>query len=193
MGKKSKVKSESVKVVNYRELVEKRYETFGEDIAFKYKEKSEIKEISYQQFVQDIKAIAEVILDSDVKRVAVIGNNRYEWCVTYLGVTTAGRVIVPLDKALTDKEIEKLLKRSGADAVVYEEKYEKAVKREGFDEGYDKGLNAERKNGIRQLISALREMQADHPISDEEITQKLMSKYSLTLEETENFLKQYGK
>ena len=73
------------------------------------------------------------------------------------------------------------------------EKYEKAVKREGFDEGYDKGLNAERKNGIRQLISALREMQADHPISDEEITQKLMSKYSLTLEETENFLKQYGK
>ena len=134
MGKKSKVKSESVKVVNYRELVEKRYETFGEDIAFKYKEKSEIKEISYQQFVQDIKAIAEVILDSDVKRVAVIGNNRYEWCVTYLGVTTAGRVIVPLDKALTDKEIEKLLKRSGADAVVYEEKYEKAVE-EAINQG----------------------------------------------------------
>ena len=127
MGKKSKVKSESIKVVNYRELVEKRYETFGEDIAFKYKEKGEIKEISYHQFVQDIKAIAEVVLDSDVKRVAVIGNNRYEWCVTYLGVTTAGRVIVPLDKALTDKEIEKLLKRSGADTVVYEEKYENAV------------------------------------------------------------------
>ena len=44
-----------------------------------------------------------------------------------MGVTTAGRIIVPLDKALTDKEIEKLLKRSEVDCVVYDEKYQNAV------------------------------------------------------------------
>lgn len=125
MGKKSKKYYEEVS--NFRELV-KRYETFEEDnVAFKYKKNKEIHEITYKQFVKDIKKVAEKVLDSDVKRVAVIGNNRYEWVITYLGVTTAGRVIVPLDKALTDKEIEKLLQRSGADAIVYDEKYENAV------------------------------------------------------------------
>lgn len=59
------------------------------------------------------------------KKVAVIGNNRYEWCVTYLTVTTSNMVIVPLDKALPDAEIKSLIKRSKADAVVYENKYSK--------------------------------------------------------------------
>ena len=134
MGKKSEKKYYE-EVSNFRQLV-KRYESFGENIAFKYKQNKEIKEITYQKFVEDIKKVAEKVLDSDAKRVAVIGNNRYEWVITYLGVTTAGRVIVPLDKALTDKEIEKLLKRSEVDVVVYDEKYQNAV-----DEAIEEGCN----------------------------------------------------
>ena len=130
--KESQVKE---KISNYRELVE-RYETFGDNIVFKYKKDGEIKEITYSKYVEDIKKVAEKILDSDINRVAVIGNNRYEWCITYLGVTTAGKVIVPLDKALTDKEIEKLLKRSEVEAVVYEEKYDNAI-----NEAINQGCN----------------------------------------------------
>ena len=126
-------------VTNFRELV-KRYENFEELTAFKYKEKGEIKEISYKKFVEDIKKVAEKVIASDAKRVAVIGNNRYEWVVTYLGVTTAGKVIVPLDKALTNKEIEKLLKRSEVDVVVYDEKYEEAI-----DEAIAEGCNIKHK------------------------------------------------
>ena len=134
MGKKSEKKYYD-EVSNFRELV-KRYESFGEGIAFKFKQNKELKEITYKQFVKDIKKIAEKVLDTDVKRVAVIGNNRYEWAITYLGVTTAGKIIVPLDKALTDKEIEKLLKRSEVDVVVYDEKYQNAV-----DEAIRAGCN----------------------------------------------------
>lgn len=134
MGKKPKTKYHE-EISNFRELV-KKYEGYGENIAFKYKKNGKIEEITYNQYVQDIKKVAEKVISSDVKRVAVIGNNRYEWCITYLGVTTAGRVIVPLDKALTDKEIEKLLKRSEADAIVYEEKYQTAV-----DEAIKQGCN----------------------------------------------------
>ena len=132
MGSKIKFSEE---ISNFRELV-KRYEKFGDNIAFKYKKDGQIKEITYKQFVSDIKKVAEKVLDSDVKRVAVIGNNRYEWVITYLGVVTAGRIIVPLDNALTDKEIEKLLQRSEVDAIVYDEKYEKAV-----DEAIAQGCN----------------------------------------------------
>ena len=84
-------------IKNFRELV-KRYEKFGDKVAFKYKQARGSK-----------------------------GNNSYEWCVTYLGTETAGKIIVPLDKALTDIEIEKLLKRSEVDVVVYEKKYNDAI------------------------------------------------------------------
>lgn len=131
MGKKKYL----AEVSNFRELV-KRYEEYGENIAFKFKKDGNLEEIAYKKFVEDIKKVAEKVISSDVKRVAVIGNNRYEWCTTYLGVTTAGRIIVPLDKALTDKEIEKLLKRSEADAIVYDEKYQTAV-----DEAVAQGCN----------------------------------------------------
>lgn len=131
MGKKDYLKE----ISNFRELVE-RYESFGDNIAFKYKKNKEIQEITYRKFVEDIKKVAEVVLDSNIERVALIGNNRYEWCVTYLGVTSAGKIIVPLDKALTNIEIEKLLQRSKADVIVYDEKYQEAV-----DEAIEKGCN----------------------------------------------------
>ena len=87
----------------------------------------EVKEITYKKFAEDIKAMAEALISINAKRIAVIGNNSYEWCVTYLGTETAGKIIVPLDKALTDIEIEKLLKRSEVDVVVYEKKYNDAI------------------------------------------------------------------
>lgn len=138
MGKKAKKYYDEVS--NFRELV-KRYETFDDNsIAFKYKKDKKIHAITYKQFVEDIKKVAEKVIDSDARRVAVIGNNRYEWVITYLGVTTAGKIIVPLDKALTDKEIEKLLQRSEADVVVYDEKYQNAV-----DEAITQGCNIKHK------------------------------------------------
>ena len=152
-------------VFNFRELV-KRYEDYGDNIAFKFKKDGNLVEITYKKFIEDIKKVAEKVISSDVKRVAVIGNNRYEWCTTYLGVTTAGSVIVPLDKALTDKEIEKLLKRSGADAIVYDEKYENAV-----DEAIAEGCNIKYK------------------ICMDNIEKEGVLKYEKMLEDGENIIK----
>ena len=161
MGKKKYL----AEISNFRELV-KRYEEYGDNVAFKFKKDGNLEEITYKKFVEDIKKVAEKVISSDVKRVAVIGNNRYEWCTTYLGVTTAGRVIVPLDKALTDKEIEKLLKRSNADAIVYDEKYQNAV-----DEAIAEGCNIKYK------------------ICMDNIEKEGVLKYAKMLEDGENIIK----
>ena len=161
MGKKKYL----AEISNFRELV-KRYEEYGDNIAFKFKKDGNLEEITYKKFVEDIKKVAEKVISSDVKRVAVIGNNRYEWCTTYLGVTTAGRVIIPLDKALTDKEIEKLLKRSNADAIVYDEKYQNAV-----DEAIAEGCNIKYK------------------ICMDNIEKEDVLKYAKMLEDGENIIK----
>ena len=161
MGKKKYL----AEISNFRELV-KKYEEYGDNIAFKFKKDGNLEEITYKKFVEDIKKVAEKVISSDVKRVAVIGNNRYEWCTTYLGVTTAGRVIVPLDKALTDKEIERLLKRSNADAIVYDEKYQNAV-----DEAIAEGCNIKYK------------------ICMDNIEKEGVLKYAKMLEDGENIIK----
>ena len=122
-------------ISNFKEYIE-RIKKFKKNIAFKYKENDQIKEITYEQYINDIKALGTALIDLDAKKVVVIGNNSYKWCTTYLATTTAGKVIVPIDKALTDVEIGNLIKRSEADTIVYEKKYQKAI-----DEVIKQGCN----------------------------------------------------
>ena len=104
---------------------------YAKNIAYKYKKNPEEKPVKYvekkySQVVKDVKALATALLDMGFKgkRVALIGENRYEWVISYLAVTCGGMVIAPLDKALPDKEITSLIKRSEVDAVIYEKKHQ---------------------------------------------------------------------
>lgn len=124
------------KINNYREMVEYAYKNYKDNVAYKYKKSIEDKtpkyvEKKYGEVVKDIKALATALLSLGLKgkRVALIGDNRYEWCISYLAVTCGGMVIAPLDKALPDKEITSLIKRSEVDAVIYEKKHEELFKK----------------------------------------------------------------
>ena len=118
------------KVSNYRELVEQSNALYSDNVAYKYKKDYTAKEPeyitkTYGQTVSDIKAFSTALLNLGLrgKKVVLIGGNRYEWCVSYLGVTCGDMVIVPLDRALPDNEIETLVRRSEAEVVVFAEKF----------------------------------------------------------------------
>lgn len=116
----------SRKINNFRELVFYSVKHYSDNIAYKYKSTPKSKEIikkTYKEAGEDIKAFGTAMLNRNNKKIAVIGENRYEWCMTYLGVTTSGLIIVPLDKLLPENEIENLIKRSEADTVVCDKKY----------------------------------------------------------------------
>lgn len=57
------------------------------------------------------------------KRIAIISENRYEWCVAYLATVCGTGLVVPLDKSLPENEIRSLVERSEVDAIIYSEKY----------------------------------------------------------------------
>ena len=59
------------------------------------------------------------------KRIAVIGENRYEWEIAYLAIATGTGVVVPLDKSLPENELRNLIERSGVEAIFYTQKYVK--------------------------------------------------------------------
>ena len=119
---------DAVKMKDFRELVNRYSTLYSEQIAFEYKETPNSQEhikITYAQFADDIKSLGTALLNMGLseKKVAIIGPNRYEWCTSYLAITTSNMIVVPLDRALPANEIEDLIIRSKAEAVIFDKKY----------------------------------------------------------------------
>lgn len=119
---------DSDKINNFRELIDRYQTLYANKTAFEYKISPQAKDhikVSYKQFVNDIKSLGTALLNLELrgKRIAIIAPNRYEWCVSYLAITTSDMIVVPLDKSLPDNEIEDLIKRSQVDCVIFDKKY----------------------------------------------------------------------
>ena len=128
MEDKRRVLYKSEPIHDFRELVQRYQNLYADKLAFEYKLEPKSKDyikITYGQFVADIKALGTKLLQMGLrkKRVAIIAPNRYEWCVSYLAVTTSDIIVVPLDKSLPANELESLIKRSEAEAVIFDKEY----------------------------------------------------------------------
>lgn len=111
-------------IENLKELVNLRKD-MAKDIAFRYKKKKEIVEITSMQFKNEIEYLGTYIYDQGIKesKVALIGENSYEWILSYFAVVCGGNVIIPIDKELSNEDIADLIKKSGATALIYSDSY----------------------------------------------------------------------
>ena len=123
-------------VKNFRELMNFSCKNFAQNIAYKYKKDYTAKNIeyiekTYEQVGKDVKSLSTELLDMGLeeKRIVLIGNNRYEWCLSYFAITTGNMVVVPIDKALPENEIENLVKRSEAEVMIFDKKYLEVAKK----------------------------------------------------------------
>lgn len=107
-------------------------ELFGNKTAFMVKDTlgGPYRNISYNQFRLDVDAFGTALLSMKFKdkKIAVMGENRYEWAVTYMAVVNGVGVIVPFDKELPKEELEYLIKTSEVSCIVYSSKYEHIFK-----------------------------------------------------------------
>ncbi len=78
-------------------------------------------EVSYKQFGDDVDAFGTALVQrvGIGSRVAILGEARYEWYISYLSVTNGTGIVVPLDKELPKHEISSLLNRSHTDCLIY--------------------------------------------------------------------------
>jgi len=111
-----------------KELLEGSARLYSEKPAFLVKKKKggEYHPITYAQFKNDVDALGTRLLSMGLKdaKIAVIGENCYEWVVSYYAVMNGTGVVVPLDKELNREEIHNLLKRADCRAVFYTESFE---------------------------------------------------------------------
>lgn len=86
--------------------------------------------IKYKQVLEDVNAIGTALIDMGLSgsKIAVIGENSYEWIISYLSVANGTGVIVPLDRELPDAEIANLLTRSDSEAIFFSPKQIEQIK-----------------------------------------------------------------
>lgn len=109
-----------------RELITSSASLFGTQTAFLVKdEHSEpFRPITFSQLMMDINALGTQFVKMGLKdkKIAVIGENSYEWVVTYFATTCGCGVVVPIDRELHPKEVANLMERAGVSALVHSSK-----------------------------------------------------------------------
>ena len=116
-----------------KDMIEKTGEKYADRPAylFRTEEPGKLREITHREFRNQIKELGTRLIDLGLKdkRIAVIGENCYEWCVSYLAVVTGTGIVVPLDKALPENEIDSLIIRSEVEAIFYTKKYDEIMQK----------------------------------------------------------------
>ena len=129
---KSKKIKEVIEIKDLKDMLKKTGELYSENIAYKIrKNENEYIEITHKMAREMIDSIGTALIDIGLKnkRIAIIGENRYEWEIAYLSVVCGTGIVVPLDKSLPENELKDLIKRSEVEAIFYTQKYEDILKR----------------------------------------------------------------
>ncbi len=112
---------EMPEIVDFRQFVDFMERTYGEKTAFVYEEEKTEKTASYAKFTGDINALGAYFMSIGFQgeRIALYGENSYEWIVTYFAAIVSGNVIVPIDKEISGAEVVNLVNDCEAKALIY--------------------------------------------------------------------------
>lgn len=96
----------------------------------KQSHKEPYKTITYKEFGEDVLALGTAlinVLNLRDKRVVIIGETQYDWYVSYMAMLCGVGIAVPVDKELPVNELENVVRRSKASAIIYSSKKESDV------------------------------------------------------------------
>lgn len=99
-------------IKDLRDMLAQSVKLYGDRPAFEVKSANgEHYEITYNRYQNEIKAVGTALVDMGLsgEKIAVSGDNSYEWCLSYMATVTGVGVIVPIDKELLFDDINNIL------------------------------------------------------------------------------------
>ncbi len=113
-----------------KEFVDVVGEMYAEDPVFMFERNGEDIVVDYAQFKNDVYALGTYLSSIGLEKgdkVAVMGENSYEWILTYFATVNTSRIIVPIDKELGASEVANLINNSDVKVFVYAESKSKII------------------------------------------------------------------
>lgn len=135
-----------LKINDLKDMLNKTGKLYAEKPAYKIKvEEGKYQVYTHKEVRNMINALGTALINLGLKgkRIAVIGENRYEWEIAYLSIVCGTGIVVPLDKSLPANELELLIERSDIEAIFYTKKYSEIIQ----------NIRLSEKNKLKHLIS----------------------------------------
>ncbi|MDD4493511.1 MAG: AMP-binding protein [Eubacteriales bacterium] len=98
--------------------------TYKDRIAFQFEQDSDISKVSFQELLDDINALGTALhhLGLQGAKIALIGENSYQWILSYFAIVNGGNVVVPLDMETPEDDLAALLINTEISCVICSEK-----------------------------------------------------------------------
>jgi len=80
------------------------------------------KEYSFREFGDDVERLGTVLIQKtnlESNRIVIIGENQYDWYVSYMTALMGAGIAVPVDKELPENEIENVVNRAKATVIIF--------------------------------------------------------------------------
>lgn len=132
--KKDKKNYETTTYKTIKEIFVKNSKEYADNtfILQKFNPKGDWTEITYSQFANDVIGFGTALtrkLGLKDTRIVIIGENTYHWYISYMTMLCGAGIAVPVDKELPENEIENVIKRAKASAVIFSTKKAEAIKK----------------------------------------------------------------
>ena len=120
---------ESRPITDIKNMLQTSVELYADNVAFmqKFAKDEPYKSITYRETVNSL-GTGLISKGLKGKRIAVIGENCYQWATSYLAVICGTGIVVPLDKELSANELKQLVIEAEVSAVMFTEKYAQIFK-----------------------------------------------------------------
>jgi len=119
------------KIRDVKDLINSSAEIYQDKAAYLVKNSMrEYEAVSFNTTKKNMDELGTALINLGIKgeKIAVIGENRYEWAISYLAVICGTGIVVPLDRMLPESEIESSLVRGEVTAVIYSGRLENEMK-----------------------------------------------------------------
>ena len=123
----SKKLYEMIEISNLKDMLNKTKNLHMDKPAYQIRSESgKYKTITHSEVRNIVDNLGTALIDIGLKnkRIAIIGENRYEWEIAYLSIVCGTGIVVPLDKSLPENELKALIERSEVEAIFYSKKFE---------------------------------------------------------------------
>lgn len=114
-------------ISDIRDLFLKSVRKHAGRIALQHKENGRWIPITFRELQNEVELIscglAALGLEPGTGKLAIVGDNRPEWAISYLAAACIGIICVPIDKDLKETEIHNILYLSGAQVLIGDDKH----------------------------------------------------------------------
>jgi long-chain acyl-CoA synthetase len=114
-------------ITDVRDLLVGSAEKYPEKIALQHKKAGRWIPVTYRELFAEVEATAcgFALLDMQPQKskLAIVGQNRPDWAISYLAAACTGIICVPIDKDLKEIEVYNILRLSDADVLVCDDEH----------------------------------------------------------------------